>query len=1415
MGRLTFIAVLTLLYLQWGDSATIIRKDSGKNNEFLFDYGGVVKAKNSATETLLSIWSVNANLTLQSKGNDIVMKFNDIKNSLFTGDLEDAAAAKLLPIPEGAHHLSLPFIVHYYENGSASSLSHQPDDPLWSLNMKRAIASIIQLDTEHLNDLNGTNHVEESIYGNCEAEYLVFEDYNRGNEETTSFTVSKNWSDTSCADRLDNVWNNPSINLPIHTKVNREYRIQLANSDSTVEKISIESRATIIFNYNERSDQELEQRQYFFFKHKRDIVTPIDVSKITKSTSLVYVFDEDETSGRKPKKVVDQEKLIQDLRDSYTAFEADLQRTPLVPGDIGINDTLLDIANTLREMDKDSMDLTAFAALFTGDNEMKGLLVSMLPYIGTNEAVELIKLLVEKRDLDDLSLIKLMATFPRYVDEYSPELFKKMEVLLSLNAGSQYVKHTAILSFANLVDQAYAHIGKPEKYLQEYANQFLTLYKKASNDESKMMYLHGVINIGGLLDTNELISIIESKDESHYIRTLAAYGFKPYLISNKQEFQLFKRLWTIVSNADEHFDVRVAVLDLLMNSELTKTQFDTIIKYFEKSSNDPVQKHLQNYLSTTLESLQNTTKFNDYLGGLATELSINIPSYHETWTTGNYRIGYSDAKPTFGRYFHASLIANPVTNAINVIQLGSNQFGMTMSPSAYILYLRLDGVADNIFSFILKGKDPSTIEFPELVKILSKFNYKLIEDQKMHIEVVLFCDYRVVFGMQINQANVKTVMRNPMIREALELIRKYESVTYSKMYYGVMRSDLGTLVKTNLMETNFVSHELVTDLDEIRNKSIEVKTGKVKLRISNYEVINMVSYNPMVDLSISTYRYKSNAQRLDLPISANITGEYLIFENHDDVYNYVLSREIGITVDDAKKLNKYCSICEAAVKLPHQEPTMKLAKLEEIGLKLNVTSTKGLYTLNTFDPDFVEEYYSNSLAIPLAEPLLLMFYVADVYHYFGPTVNSESVRSKSYLSVPIQYRVEGAYNIDDIYEGKDPINGTQLSAGVKITSIIHPDSEDFASVRTRYSYSSAPVLNPKDGSSHMTQKHKFRLDYTDSHNINLICFDRELQYPRRRPDKLSISPVEPAIGKGRISTGKSDKSYTCSNDFSITFSEIYEPADNQMETVQNMKEYKICKQEAAGLKYIPPTEACLDVHDAVSKYNKYMLFVDLKNAGEWSQMDKDLRTSDRGIKALEYNYIDDDLAHVELSGKFWNLFPIDLDKIMDFNISLGVFSGSENPTSVAYGDDDVIFGISSLCDITPSQINTFTGKHIENYQAEDGKEIVAYIECFNRTRNGLTIQKFSDKKIGFTMWSGSDKLIVSLAEGKMKVNLNGEELHKQHSASMIKVYFLADDVIYIANDDFEVYYNTEYISIKTLFLYNNYICGLCAHDRKT
>lgn len=62
--------MLTLLYLQWGESALPLRPDK----EYVFGYSGVVTARSSASEDQASQWTIDAYLRMQAKGKDITMK---------------------------------------------------------------------------------------------------------------------------------------------------------------------------------------------------------------------------------------------------------------------------------------------------------------------------------------------------------------------------------------------------------------------------------------------------------------------------------------------------------------------------------------------------------------------------------------------------------------------------------------------------------------------------------------------------------------------------------------------------------------------------------------------------------------------------------------------------------------------------------------------------------------------------------------------------------------------------------------------------------------------------------------------------------------------------------------------------------------------------------------------------------------------------------------------------------------------------------------------------------------------------------------------------------------------------------------------------------------------------------------------
>lgn len=87
-------------------------------------------------------------------------------------------------------------------------------------------------------------------------------------------------------------------------------------------------------------------------------------------------------------------------------------------------------------------------------------------------------------------------------------------------------------------------------------------------------------------------------------------------------------------------------------------------------------------------------------------------------------------------------------------------------------------------------------------------------------------------------------------------------------------------------------------------------------RSSRYETVSLESYNPLLDVSIDVYKYKSNAKRIYLPITVNVTGLYFTFDNIDDTVNVMLDRKLGVSVDDPEKLALF-GTCEANIEVPN------------------------------------------------------------------------------------------------------------------------------------------------------------------------------------------------------------------------------------------------------------------------------------------------------------------------------------------------------------------------------------------------------------------------------------------------------------------------------------------------------------------
>lgn len=78
-----------------------------------------------------------------------MLQLQDLKVSAYNGPSFSDIPVVKTPLPEEASQLLQPFIIHYHE-GQVVSLTIKAGEEQWAINMKRGLASLLQLDLSHM-----------------------------------------------------------------------------------------------------------------------------------------------------------------------------------------------------------------------------------------------------------------------------------------------------------------------------------------------------------------------------------------------------------------------------------------------------------------------------------------------------------------------------------------------------------------------------------------------------------------------------------------------------------------------------------------------------------------------------------------------------------------------------------------------------------------------------------------------------------------------------------------------------------------------------------------------------------------------------------------------------------------------------------------------------------------------------------------------------------------------------------------------------------------------------------------------------------------------------------------------------------------------------------------------------------------
>ncbi|GLV44062.1 crossveinless d [Carabus blaptoides fortunei] len=696
--------------------------------ELVYDYNANIITKSNSNNQSIVQWTLKGNLIVQHTENCTIMKLNNLTTSIYNGPVQAQINSTLEDLSIEAQVLHLPVVVYYddYDEEEEMLISHistVPEDPEWSVNIKRAICSLFQFRFSFLTGDDRSDALEDNIYGNCEVYY------SGKNFGKNGFLLKKKLIHSSCTnDNLDIsephwykskiddhlVLNISTERIYIFTDINDREKISRIDSTSNISYTAIRGESVIM---NVIQHQSLELINYSSNEC-------IDSIRNTVNKNVVFELGHSIRFGT-DWVTKTSEQMLQEYNKITSELKVEYNKIHLEHIDGRMNDLVTRLIELLNTMNSETLRQIAEDK---SDKVTSDLFISLLPYIETKHTAKLTKLFLTSESFKKYYIIKFLLTVA------TKDMLKNVEDFVNLKiSNGRHPLH--IINFAILV----AKLNEEKLISKEEFMKYVHLYldtlnsKNASTDYAvQMPFLFGLINMADGLNIDVILELALETKYSRHIRSTVIFGFKKQLISHPE--LMFITFWPVVENISEHLEVRVAALDVLLSTQLSEQQFYTIINTYNGHLIDMHEQHIQHYIYTALQSMQNTAFYNPFGDLVATAFkNFTLSKSAGLCSTGNYRLSYIDSTQSFGATYQVQVVADPDRNAISSIQVSYNGFALSTLFQSYTARFKLEGIPQYLFADImLKRRLNNDIDVAELIELIKKNHYQNKEDIEIH-----------------------------------------------------------------------------------------------------------------------------------------------------------------------------------------------------------------------------------------------------------------------------------------------------------------------------------------------------------------------------------------------------------------------------------------------------------------------------------------------------------------------------------------------------------------------------------------------------------------------------------------------------------------------------------------------------------
>lgn len=817
------------------------------DTELIYSWHADLITGTAIPQSMNSKWDFNATLIIQHKtDNFTTFKITDIKTS----------ESKLETQP-----VSLPFQASY-QNGLLVKLYTDENDKKWSVNIKRALVTLIQLNLANINQPAFTND-ESGLYGTCKNQYIITRD--------NGVKVHKIVDMQSCLNFKQLKWNSaPSF------KCSNNYQKEMSHSEREY-TLDLDGK-TLIKDIKSKGEillQPYQSQAEAHYSLVRQSLNLVDVKPIKDQiivnigknekpeTNLIWEpLNLDPTYGKPPTNKTAVLNEIQDMlgetSDSLSSWEV---------GVTGLNnETLFRLVDLMWWLDVEDWE-TLYNSVTLGTSyrqeTIQQIFWELVPEVGSSASALFIKDLVRTGRVKGYHAARLLINLPFKLRYPTEELLTQCEEFLRLGDVGEEVKHSAILSFATMIHKTCSKHCKADT-LDRYTKLYLDRFKESTLHVHRMLYLQGLCNIELPHILEYLTPVVLGQDtKDKHIRFLAIWAVLNSAYTNPNK--VYELFWPLLINRTESLEIRVASLTMLILSKPTPAG---LISLFWFMQSEPSQQLYQFYFTTIQSLTQTTYPCYAHLRVVASQLARFVHPRSNNWATGNYILDYEEQDRGYGGLLQMLMVGSERTGLPNVMIAMAEQHALGIS-TEYTLYLKIEGLGEAVRHLFENKTEKFNIA--KVFEELQKINVPIKRSEPVHLEFIFKIDSRTIISYYLNETNFHnlTSVARRLSSLYFEFSVNYQRLTFPMALIKQQATDFGVTALSQVRTTSFVSARGRVSQDE----DGAARNAELDLRFTWHGVTSLRLFSPLSNTWYGADR--SRSLHIRLPFATNIIVNYL------------------------------------------------------------------------------------------------------------------------------------------------------------------------------------------------------------------------------------------------------------------------------------------------------------------------------------------------------------------------------------------------------------------------------------------------------------------------------------------------------------------------------------------------------------